>query len=117
MTSFCSVSNLCFHIGEYKVQAIKNEIIRREESELKGSSYNADGSQTVCIGGRKIELSILEVSSRFGRDDDAKTTQDHIKGGFGVLALLQEIAYVFKFGNLETFEKIRVFFFFFSYMP
>lgn len=110
VTKFSSNQTLCFEVGEYKVQAIKNEIIRRGDNELKSCSYNADGCHTALIGGRKIELSILEVTGQFGLLDIARSTQDHVKGGFGILAVLQEIAHVFEFGSLDTFSSIRIYF-------
>lgn len=105
MSSLFDHSNLCFHIEEYKLQAIKNEIVRRGEADLKGSSYNADGSYTTCIRDSTIELSILEVSGHFGRSNIAKATQDHVKGAFGV----QEIANMPGFGSLEIFPKNKNF--------
>ncbi|CAO3675813.1 unnamed protein product [Rhizopus stolonifer] len=93
VTNYSNNKTLCFEVGEYKVQAIKNEIIRRDDKELK-----------LC------KLSILEVTGHFGLSDIARSTQDHVKGGFGILAVLQEIAHVFEFGSLDTFHKIRIYF-------
>lgn len=105
VTDYSNNKDLCFEVGEYNVHAVKNEIIRREDKELKSCSYNADGCHTALVGGRTIEHSILEVTGHFGLSDVARTTQDHVKGGFGILALLQEIAHVFEFGSLNTFYK------------
>ncbi|KAL0075689.1 hypothetical protein J3Q64DRAFT_1769198 [Phycomyces blakesleeanus] len=110
VTEYSHNKTLCFEVGEYKVQAIKNEIIRRGDKELESCSYNVDGCHTALVGGKTIELSILEVTGHCGLFDIARATQDHVKGGFGVLALLQEIAHVFEFGSLDTFHKIRIYF-------
>ncbi|OAD81045.1 hypothetical protein PHYBLDRAFT_161681 [Phycomyces blakesleeanus NRRL 1555(-)] len=43
------------------------------------------------LGGGTIELSILEVAGHFGLFDIARTSQDHVKRGFGILTVLQGI--------------------------
>lgn len=110
VTKFINNSSLCFQIGEYKLESIKHEIDRRGEEKLKSCSYNADGCHTAVVGGKTIELSLLEVTGAFGFSDIARSTKDHIKGSFGTLALLQEIGHLFEFGSLDTFQKIRVYF-------
>ncbi|KAI8354672.1 hypothetical protein BD560DRAFT_449601 [Blakeslea trispora] len=110
VTKYSIESSLFFQIGEYKLDAIKHEIQRRDDNILKGCSYNADGCHTATIGNKTVELSLLEVTGPFGQFDDARSVKDHIKGSFGALSLLHEIAYLFEFGSLETFCSIRVYF-------
>jgi hypothetical protein len=110
VTKFSNCDTLCFQIGDYKLESIKNEIARRGDEKLKSCSYNADGCHTVVIGGKVLELSILEVTGAFGLSDISRATKDHVKGGFVVLALLQEIAHTFEFGSISTFHQIKVYF-------
>lgn len=110
VTKFSSNNSLCFQIGEYKLESIKHEINRRDDEKLKSCSYNADGCHTGIVGGKIVELSLLEVTGPFGCSDSPKSTKDHIKGSFGTLSLLQEIGHLFEFGSLDTFYKIRVYF-------
>lgn len=99
-----------YQIGEYKLEAIRMEIKRRRALELANTSYNADGCHTCTLAGKYIELSIIEVSGSISETSQARFTKDHIKAGFGAIALLQEIGHIFKFGSLETFSTILVYF-------
>ncbi|OBZ83010.1 hypothetical protein A0J61_08944 [Choanephora cucurbitarum] len=110
VSKFSSNSSLFFQIGEYKLESIKHEIERRNDDKLKDCSYNADGCHTTIVGGKNVELSLLEVTGAFGITDVSRGTKDHIKGCFGALAMLQEIAHLFSFGSIEAFYSIRVFF-------
>ncbi|KAI8081004.1 hypothetical protein BDF21DRAFT_24368 [Thamnidium elegans] len=109
-TKYSSNNSLCFEIGEYKLESIKHEIDRRSDEKLKACSYNADGSHTGSIGGKTVELSLLEVTGAFGFSDIARSIKYHIKGSFDALSLLQETAHLFEFGSLDTFHQIRVYF-------
>ncbi|KAI8641277.1 hypothetical protein BD408DRAFT_433481 [Parasitella parasitica] len=110
VSRFIDNSIVCFQIGEYKLESIKHEIDRRGDEQLKSCSYNADGCHIGVIGGKTIELSLLEVTGAFGYSDVSRRTKDHIKGSFGTLALLREIGHLFELGSLDTFQKIRVYF-------
>ncbi|KAG2233989.1 hypothetical protein INT48_006481 [Thamnidium elegans] len=103
-------SKVSFEVGEYKLVAIHNEIIRRNDDILKNLNYNADDCHTCHINKKYIELSLLEISSKFSEKNEAKFTKDHVKAGFGALAILQEIGHIFCFGSLETFSSILVYF-------
>jgi hypothetical protein len=108
VTKFINNDSLCFEIGEYKLESIKNEIVRRGDDKLKACSYNADGCHTCILGGKAMEFSLLEVTGAFGVSDIARATKDHVKGGFGVLALIQEIAHTFEFDSISIFHQIKV---------
>lgn len=53
-----------------------------------------------------VEVSLLEVSGSLSETNMGRFTKDHIKAGFGILALLQEIGY----GLLDTFASILIYF-------
>jgi hypothetical protein len=110
VTGFINRYSLCFNIGEYKLESIKNEIVRRNDESLNSSYYNVDGCHTVVIEVKTVKLSLLEVTGAFGLSDISRATKDHVKGSFGALALIQEIGHLFEFGSLETFENVRVYF-------
>ncbi|KAI9017866.1 hypothetical protein CLU79DRAFT_720929 [Phycomyces nitens] len=89
VTKFIDNGSLCFQIGEYKLESVKHEIDRRADEKSKACSYNADGCHTGVVGGKTVELSLLEVTGAFGFSEISRSTKDHIKGSFGTLALLQ----------------------------
>lgn len=102
-------ANKCFYqIGEYKLEAIHKGIKRRHDVRLENTSYNADGCHMSTVAGEYIELSFLEVSGSIIETSQARFTKDHVKAGFGALALLQEIGHLFKLGSIETFSSILV---------
>lgn len=102
--------NCYYQIGEYKLEAINKEIKRRRDAKLMNTSYNADGCHTSLIGSEFIELSIVEVSGSFSESSQARFTKDHVKAGFGMLSLLQEIGHLFKYGSIDTFSTVQVYF-------
>lgn len=103
-------ASVSFEVGEYKLEAIRNEIIRRNDDLLKNLNYNADGCHTSFINKNNVEVSLLEISGSFSETSQGRFTKDHIKAGFGALALLQEIGNLFHYGSLDTFSAILVFF-------
>ncbi|RCH89866.1 hypothetical protein CU098_004885, partial [Rhizopus stolonifer] len=86
------------------LESIKHEIDRRDDEKLKSCSYNANGCHTGVVGGKTIELSLLEVAGVFGFSDISRSTKDHIKGSFGTLALLQEIE-LYERSTVDPFTK------------
>lgn len=60
------------------------------KEDLKSCCYKADGSHTAWVGRRAKELSLVKVTGHSGLADAARGTQDHIRGGFGVLSVLHE---------------------------
>lgn len=99
-----------FEVGQYKLMAIRNEIIRRNDEVLKPLSYNADGCHIATIASKSFEVSLLEISGSFSERSEGRFTKDHIKAGFGALALFQEIGHIFSFGSFETFSSVLVYF-------
>ncbi|EIE90517.1 hypothetical protein RO3G_15228 [Rhizopus delemar RA 99-880] len=59
---------------------------------------------------KKVEVLLLETSSHFGSQDKAKSSFDHHKDLFGVLAMLKTVADEFYLGSVSTFSKLKLFF-------
>lgn len=71
--------------------------------------YKADGLIKM-YGIKKLEIVLLETSSRFDSKDKCKAGFDHHKGFFGSLSMLKTIADCFSLGTMESFKRVKVFF-------
>ncbi|CAO3638030.1 unnamed protein product [Cunninghamella blakesleeana] len=98
-----------FECGEYILKSMKEECKRRidDPNVLKNSQYKSDGS---FLYNGDIEIGLLEVSGAYGNNDIKRHTKDHIKAGFGMLAMLNNLAHKYKFGSFDIFSSIRLFF-------
>ncbi|KAI8391397.1 uncharacterized protein BYT42DRAFT_490602 [Radiomyces spectabilis] len=70
--------------------------------------YNADGK--IQLRGNGLELLLSEVSSSYGINDKGKTSFDHYKAMFGLLAMLRTIAAHHQYAEFATFSKFKVHF-------
>ncbi|KAI7897807.1 uncharacterized protein BX663DRAFT_490537 [Cokeromyces recurvatus] len=70
----------------------------------------ADGCISALIDDVRIELVLLEVSGAFKLDDESRFIKDHVKAGYGLIAILTESAYTYKFASFDVFTTIRIFF-------
>ncbi|CAO3637886.1 unnamed protein product [Cunninghamella blakesleeana] len=98
-----------FECGEYILKSMKEECKRRIDDShvLKNSQYKSDGC---FLYNDNIEIGLLEVSGAYGNNDIKRHTKDHIKAGFGMLAMLNNLARKYKFGSFDIFSSIRFFF-------
>lgn len=110
VTNAIAIDSICFEVGEYKLESIWLEILRRSDHRLKKCSYKSDGCYSVIINDKFIELSLLNVAGEFGLSDLTRSTRDHVKGSFGTLFLLHQIGHLFKYALLETLSSISVYF-------
>lgn len=53
---------------------------------------------------------LLEVFGAFKLDDESRFVNDHVKAGYGLIAMLSEIAYTCKFASFDLFTSVYVFF-------
>ncbi|KAG2191653.1 hypothetical protein INT46_004425 [Mucor plumbeus] len=58
----------------------------------------------------EIEIAILETTGPLLQQNDPKETQDYIKAGYGLVAMLHAIGRKFHYGDFEIFKKIGSFF-------
>ncbi|CEP16520.1 hypothetical protein [Parasitella parasitica] len=56
------------------------------------------------------EILLSEVSSSYGENSKGKTSFDHHKAMFGLLAMLRTIASLYKYGSFETFSRLKLYF-------
>lgn len=100
------LENCIFIPGEVRLNAIKNEQARRQLN--LSNHYNADG---VIINNKlNLELVLLETSGPFGKCSSNKKNTDHIKAAYGLLAMLDSIAYNYCYADLELFKELKVYF-------
>lgn len=106
-TVITSINRLKFHCGEYRLKSVSQELALRK---IRNQHYKADGCISAAIDGAHIELVLLEVSGPYKCDDESRFTKDHVKAGYGLVAMLNEIANTYKFASFDTFSAIRVYF-------
>jgi hypothetical protein len=94
-----------FKMGEAPLKAMMKQLDDKDESTL----YKADGIVKL-YGMKGLEVLILETSSHFGSNDNAKSCFDHHKGLFGALSMIKTIADENYLGSIETFAKVKVIF-------
>lgn len=107
-TIIATVDELNFHCGEYRLGAVDKELSRRNIR--SNEHYKSDGCISTLIDGIRIELVLLEVSGPFKLDDESRFVKDHVKAGYGLIAMLNEIAYTNKFASFGVFTTVRIFF-------
>lgn len=72
--------------------------------------YKSVGCILTLIDGVYMELLLLEVSGSFKLDDESRFVEDHVKAGYGLVAMLNEIAYTYNFASFDVFTTVRIFF-------
>jgi hypothetical protein len=107
-TIIATVDELNFHCGEYRLGAVDKELSRRNIR--SNEHYKSDGCISTLIDGIRIELVLLEVSGPFKLDDESRFVKDHVKAGYGLIAMLNEIAYTNKFASFDVFATVRIYF-------
>lgn len=70
--------------------------------------YNADGK--ILVEDLSTEILLSEVSSSYGKNSKGKTSFDHHKAMFGLLAMIRTIAILYKYGSFETFSRLKLHF-------
>jgi hypothetical protein len=97
------------YTGEIALDSMKREYKRvlRITSGID-NIYNADA--TIVYDSLYLELLLLETSSEFGHLDTHKHMRDHVKAGYGVIAMLHSIADQYKYGDFNLFMGVIVFF-------
>lgn len=75
--------------GEVRLNAIKNELIRRDLSAT--IYYNADG--IIVESTHNLEVTLLETSGAYDSCSSNKETTDHVKAAYGLLAMLHTVAH------------------------
>lgn len=102
-----TVNNLNFHCGEYRLLSVDKELSRRR---ICSQHYKSDGCISTVIDDSRIELVILEVSGPYKLDDQSRFIKDHIKVSYGLIAMINEIAYLYKSASFDIFTTARLFF-------
>ncbi|KAG1549892.1 hypothetical protein G6F49_009454 [Rhizopus delemar] len=70
--------------------------------------YNADGK--ILVEDLSTEILLSEVSSSYSKNSKGKTSFDHHKAMFGLLAMIRTIAILYKYGSFETFSRLKLHF-------
>lgn len=93
-------------MGEKRLEAVSQELklIHNDNRHF----YNADG--VISNIESEIEIAILETTGPLLQQNDPKETQDYIKAGYGLVAMLHVIGRKFHYGDFEIFKKIGSFF-------
>ncbi|KAI7872483.1 hypothetical protein BDF14DRAFT_1739952 [Spinellus fusiger] len=94
-----------FKVGKTLLVAMKKQF----EDNNKANIYKTDGIIKLHKL-KQIKVLLLETSSHFGSDDGVKSSFDHHRGLFGVLAMLKTIADEFCLGSEKVFSKLELFF-------
>ncbi|KAI8643567.1 hypothetical protein BD408DRAFT_442431 [Parasitella parasitica] len=103
-----TVDELKFHCGEYRLGSVDKELSRKNIR--SNQYYKSDGCISTLIDDARIELVLLEVSGPFKLNDESRFIRDHVKAGYGLIAMLNEIAHTYKFASFDIFTTVRIFF-------
>lgn len=98
-------SGALFKTGEVPLQAMKNQTNDSNEAGI----YLADGVIRFYKI-KQLEVLILETSSSFNKSDKVKSSFDHHKALFSVLAMLKTVADEYYLASVNTFSKLKLFF-------
>ncbi|KAI9480275.1 MAG: hypothetical protein EXX96DRAFT_594635 [Benjaminiella poitrasii] len=95
-----------FSLLEKKLEAIsqKLKLIHNNNRHF----YNADG--IISNIESEIKIAILETTGPLLHQNNPKETQDYIRAGYGLVAILHVIRRKFHYGDFEIFKKIGSFF-------
>lgn len=96
-----------FSLGEIRLEAIAQELKLFENDNRH--FYNADG--IIFNTENMIEVALLETTGPLLLENNPKETQDYIKAGYGLVAMLHVIGRKFDYGDFKIFKKIGSFFF------
>ncbi|KAI9362617.1 hypothetical protein BD770DRAFT_315784 [Pilaira anomala] len=107
-TIIVTVDKLKFHCGDYRLRSVDKAFSRRNIH--SNEHYKSDGCISTLIDGVYMELVLLEVSGPFKLDDESRFVKDHVKAGYGLVAMLNEIAYTYNFASFDVFTTVRIFF-------
>lgn len=101
-----SIQKTKFSLGEKRLEAVSQELklIHNDNRHF----YNADG--IISNIESEIEIAFLETTGPLLQQNDPKETQDYIKAGYGLIAMLHVIGRKFHYGDFEIFKKIGSFF-------
>ncbi|CEG72711.1 hypothetical protein RMATCC62417_08222 [Rhizopus microsporus] len=70
--------------------------------------YDADG--VLRNMNHNLEVAILETTGLFKQHNAPKETQDYIKSGYGLVAMLHAIGREYQYGSFEILKQIGIFF-------
>ncbi|CAO3642241.1 unnamed protein product [Mucor fragilis] len=99
--------SVLFFLGEIDLNAMTMQLQSQgiTDGRLK---YNADGK--ILVGDLSTEILLSEVSSPYGENSKGKTSFDHHKVMFGLLAMIRTIASLYKYGSFETLSRLKLHF-------
>ncbi|KAG2217796.1 hypothetical protein INT45_001121, partial [Circinella minor] len=99
---------ITFLPGEIELNAITKQL---QQSGMKDGRYhyNADGVFHADEFSN-IEILLSEVSNGYGSNSNGKSSFDHYKAMFGMLAMLRTLAQKYSKGSFDTFRKLKVHF-------
>lgn len=99
--------SVLFFPGEIELNAMTMQLQSQgiTDGRLK---YNADGK--ILVEDLSTEILLSEVSSSYGENSKGKTSFDHHKAMFGLLAMIRTIASLYKYGSFETFSRLKLHF-------
>lgn len=103
-----SAPSVDFEVGETKLRAMTRELKFYKED--TSNFYNADGLYSSVVSNFTYELALLETTGPFEKYNWHKETQDFVKAGYGLVAMLHSLGRKFFYGDIEIFKKINVFF-------
>ncbi|GAN09074.1 hypothetical protein MAM1_0242c08596 [Mucor ambiguus] len=103
-----AIDGATFNPGEYYLRAISCEFARRKIS--NNQHYKADGCISVKVKDIKHELVLLEVSGPFKLENEGRFTKDHVKAGYGLVAMLNQIAYQYEYASFDVLTGVRIYF-------
>ncbi|CAO3664816.1 unnamed protein product [Rhizopus stolonifer] len=95
-----------FSSGEKRLDAVTKEfkLMNNDNRHF----YNADGIISHTESG--IEIGILNTTVPLLQHNDPKETQDYIKAGYGLVAMLHIVGRKYHYGNFEIFKRVSSFF-------
>ncbi|ORE07911.1 hypothetical protein BCV72DRAFT_225799 [Rhizopus microsporus var. microsporus] len=88
-TTIVTVDELKLHCDEYRLRSVDKELSRRNIRSNEHCKY--DGCILTLIDGVRIELVLLKVTGPFKLDDESRFLKDHVKAGYGLIVMLNEI--------------------------
>lgn len=99
--------SVLFFPGEIELNAMTMQLQSQgiTDGRLK---YNADGK--ILVEDLSTEILLSEVSSSYGENSKGKTSFDHHKAMFGLLAMIRTTASLYKYGSFETFSRLKLHF-------
>lgn len=95
--------------GEEELKAMTSQLTIMGRKVDHRRRYKADGVirlQSMDY----LEILVLETAGSFAKKDDRKVAFDNAKGMFALLAMLKTIADRYRYGTVDTFQQLKLYF-------